>query len=474
MASARTFTRRGFLGHATALGSAAFAAPYVVSRNVLGGSGKPGANERVQIGLIGVGARGKYLTANMPPEGRVVALCDCYLPRTEDARHPTGIFAEPLAAFAETDAKTCRIYQNYRQLLDDTSLDAVMIATPDHHHVLAAVLACQAGLDVYVEKPLSLTIAEGRVLVRAAHRYERVVQVGSQQRTMAVNRQGCEFIRNGGLGKVGLVELRNLPGPMPTYHFPEEPVPAGLDWDLFCGPVPMRPHHQRLWVKDDFRVGKLLWRGWDLYRDYSGHLMTNWGGHSIDMVQLALGTDATGPVEIWPEPGRIGPTIDDEWLTHSPPLGTVTDSARDRMRFCPVSMKYAGGSVLTFSPDVKEQVFHGEKGTLFMSRNEYRTEPAELAPEPVDEAEVRRWDGPGHVARPHIANWLQCIKTRTAPNAPLESGHRTATICHLANIARELGRALTWDPQAEQFVNDNEANALLERPRRPGWELPNV
>jgi len=434
-----------------------------------------GANGQLRVGVIGTGVRGKYLIANMPEVARVVSLCDCSLANVEDTRNPEGRMKEPLAKFSSGDARACSVYQDYRTMLDNEKLDAIVIAAPDHHHAQAMILACQAGLDVYCEKPLSVTIAEGRAMVNAAKQYDRIVQVGSQQRTMQVNRIGCEFIRDGGLGNISHVQLKNFPGPM-RYdgRFPGEAVPKTLDWDLFCGPTELRSHSRKLWVKDAFKVGHLTWRGWDLFRNYSGHLMTNWGAHSIDMVQYALGMDGTGPVEVWTDTELLeafAREIDDRWHEKTPPLGTLVDQEADRMRFCPVSMRYANGTVIRFDPTVRATIFHGERGKLTMSRNNYRTEPAGLAP-PIDPLEQARWSGDGHVARPHLENWIEAIQTRGRLNAPVEVGHRTATVCHLGNIARELGRHLKWNPEDEQFEDDNEANRLIGRPRRKGFELP--
>ena len=465
-------SRRHVLKRGLVSGATAFAAPYVVPRHILGGAGFVAANDRVQIGVIGCGVRGKYLVANMPDAGRVVALCDCYLPNVENTRHPTGTFVEPLAAFREGDARNCATHQDYRQLLDAGGMDAVMIATPDHHHVPAGIRACQAGLDVYLEKPLTLTIAEGRALVHAVRNSERVLQVGSQQRTMEINRRGCELVRSGGLGRISRVELRNLPGPLPAPDLPGTPIPDGLDWELFCGPTTTRPHHRDLWVKDAYKFGYLTWRGWDLWREFSGHLMTNWGGHSVDMAQMALGTEHTGPVRIEPDLSDLDAHIDDAWHEKTPPLGTHADRTIDRRRFRPVTMTYANGVELAFSPGVRQATFHGERGQLRMSRNRFQTDPPELSPTDIDPGELERWQGDGHVARPHIENWLECIKTRGTPNAPVEAGHRTATICHLANIARALERPLAWNPEQERFVDDAEANGMLDRERRPGFELP--
>lgn len=410
----------------------------------------------------------------MPTTVRIVSLCDCSLENIANTRNPAGALKPPLEKFATGDAKSCSIYQDYRRMLDRETLDAVVIAAPDHHHAQATILACQAGLDVYCEKPLSLTIAEGRSMVEAAKRYGRIVQTGSQQRTMEVNRTGCEFIRDGGLGKISRVQMQNFPGPI-RYDggFAAEPIPKTLEWDLFCGPTELRSYHENLWVKDAFKFGPLTWRGWDLYRDYSGHLMTNWGAHSIDMVQFALGMDDTGPVEIWPERELLetwAKEIDDRWHDKTPPLGTLKDLLRDRMRFCPVSMRYPDGTLMQFDPSVKEIVFHGDRGKMFMSRNKYRTEPVGLAPA-IDPREQARWQGEGHVARPHLENWIEAIQ-RGEPNAPVEVGHRTATVCHLGNIVRELDRPLKWSPDTEQFEGDAEANLLLSRPRRAGFELP--
>jgi len=445
-------SRRRFLGNA-AVAAAGVSLPYFVPAGVLAAAGRPGANQRVIVGVIGAGARGRYLISDMPDEARVAALCDCYPPRTAQILKAQGGLAARLEAFRQRDAERCATYQDYRTMIDRAKLDAVLIATPDHHHVLAAIRACQAGMDVYVEKPLSLTIAEGRALVRAVARHGRVCQVGCQQRTMEMDRFACRFVREGGIGKVSLVEVQNYPGPMQDTDLAEEPVPDGLDWGLFCGPTLLRPHNRKLWVKDEFEVDGRLWRGWDLWRSYSGHLMTNWGGHALDLVQCALGMDHTGPVEIWPmKDGYSGP-----------------------MRLCPATARYADGTELRFETRRGlglGGIFHGQRGRMTIVRNRFRAEPPELVKDPPDPAEARVWQGAD--ARLHVRNWLDCIKTRQTPNAPVEIGHRAATICHLANICRELGRKLHWDPQKEVFPGDDEANALRDRPRRKGFELPEI
>jgi len=458
-----SFTRRRFLQAA----GAAFAGSTFWHPLSSPGAAGASVNEQLRVAVIGTGFRGKYLIGNLPPSIRVTAICDCAESRMFHTLEPRGEFREVLNRFAAADAKQCKMYQDYRELLDKQPLDAVIIATPDHHHVQAALLALRRGLDVYLEKPLTLTVPEGRILVEAVKNSGRILQVGSQQRTMEMNRFSCEFIRDGGLGKISRVELPNYPGPSAEPEFPAEPVPSGLKWDLFCGPAPLRPYNRKLWVKDEFKVGNLLWRGWDLFRDYSGHMMTNWGAHSVDMVQYALGTDDTGPVEVEAFPlNESLEQVADNWDDKTP-----APAALDERRFWPVRMKYANGVEVQFVGGPEPIRFYGERGVLKMSRNKFETEPAGLITNAPPAEVAEKWNGPGHVARPHLENWVECIRTRKTPNAPVEVGHRSVTVCHLANLAREINRPLKWDPVAETFVDDAEADQKLDRPRREGFDF---
>ena len=455
-------SRRTFLGQSLAVGTAA--APWFIPSTVLGGPQRTGANDRIQVGVIGCGVRGKYLIANLPESARVVSLCDCSLSQVQSARQPTGVFNKVLAKFAETDAPHCSIYQDYRRMLaEESALDAVIIAAPDHHHAQAMILACRAGLDVYVEKPLSVTISEGRAMVEAARKYDRVVQVGSQQRTMEVNRQACEFLKGGGLGKITRVEARNYPGPMPIVNRRAEPIPDDLDWNLFCGPTELRPYHRDLWVKDAYKFGYLTWRGWDLWRDYSGHLTTNWGAHSLDMVQYSLGTDGTGPVEIRlerPLLERWKARIDDQWHEKTPPLGTLKEKQTDKLRFCPVTMAYADGTKLQMDPSVTDNVFYGEQGTLGMGRNSYRVQPKGCCRRPTHR---RRTVGkgtdtwPGRIWR---TGWSASARaaSRTprsrwgigrSPSATGEPGPRAGPVAPLGPAGRAIRRRRGGKPPAQ-------------------------
>jgi predicted dehydrogenase len=409
-------SRRSFL---TSAGAAA-AAPLFLPRRVFG------ANDRISIGVIGVGGRANLLIDQLPEPGQVVAVADCYLMRCEKSA-------------AKRNAKW-RLYQDYRKLLEQKDIDAVIVATTDHGRVLPCIHACQAGKDVYAEKPLTIYIAEGRVLVKAARKYKRIFQVGTQQRSMAMNRLACDFVRNGGLGQIKLVQGVNYTRSKRYTSLPEEPVPEKLDWDMWVGQTPMRPYNKKL---------QFGWMGW---WDYSGGETTNWGAHGLDQVQSALGMDGTGPVELWPIEGG--------------PQGAVAfryaNGVEVRLELPPGS-NLSGGAVFT-----------GEKGKIEIIRNNFKTDPPRMVKNLPPKEEVQKWrdDVALWQARYHLGNWLECIQTRHMPLADVEIGHRTISLCHLINITRDMDRRLHWDPKKERFQGDKEANRMLTRPRRKGFELP--
>ena len=225
MAHSSRFSRRQFIARTTAV-AAGFAAPIIIPSSVLATPNRPGANERVIIGFIGTGGRARQLMDFVPAGGQIVAICDCYVQRMTET--------------LQQKKQEWRTYQDHRQLLDKEKLDAVVVATPDHGRVIPCIHACQAGLDVYAEKPLTLTISEGRTLVQAARKYQRVFQVGSQQRTMEMNRFACELVRSGGIGKLKVVSAVNYPGPRIYEGLPEQPIPEGDDWDQWCGQTALR------------------------------------------------------------------------------------------------------------------------------------------------------------------------------------------------------------------------------------------
>jgi len=418
MSNTNHIARRRFLKY-----TAAVSAPLVVPGRVLGIEGLPGANGEIRIGFIGCGNRARQLMDQIPSPGRVVALADCFLLRAEESAKLK-------------DRSDWALYQDYREMLDREQLDAVVVATTDHGRTLPCLHAVEAGLDVYAEKPLTAYVQEGRILVDAVRRNERVFQVGSQQRTMEINRYCCEAVREGKLGKIKKVQAVNYTGPRPHVDLPEEPIPEGNDWDMWCGPTPLRPFNSQL---------QFNWMSW---RDYSGGEMTNWGAHGIDQIQWALGKSQTGPTELWP----------------------LTDGRNGK-----VAMRYDDGVEVSFELEGKGPmgggIFVGEECKMEINRNKFTTNPPDFFSDaPLPESQGH-WEGDGWIARPHLQNWLDAMESRELPNADIEIGHRSVTVCHLLNITRELGRKLRWNPDTEQFVEDDEANQLLDRPRRAGYEL---
>ena len=411
-------SRRDFLRRAGVFA----VAPLVVPSEVLGLGKKPPPSERIRVGFIGSGHRSRLLMSQMPDAGEIVAICDVDLRRCAQAIN-------------EKKAKW-RVYQDYRRLLEAGDIDAVVVPTTDHGRVLPCIHACQAGKDVYAEKPLTLTIGEGRALVHAVRRHKRVFQTGTQQRSMEMNRFACELVRNGGIGKLHSVVGVNYTGPGSCTGLPGQSVPEELNWDMWCGSTPLKPYNTR------------LQNGWMGCRDYSGGQMTNWGAHGLDQIRWAVGMDDSGPVEIWLE--ETGPNA-------------------------PISFQYSNGVLVELKlkkGPMGGAIFIGDKGQIEIDRNRFKATPAELVKDPPEAQKAEIWEGPGWQAKYHIGNWLECIRTRRRPVADVEVGHRSVTVCHLGNIVRQMGRKLGWDPQREVFVSDDEANTYIERPRRKGYELP--
>ncbi|MCA9167827.1 MAG: Gfo/Idh/MocA family oxidoreductase [Planctomycetales bacterium] len=405
--------------------------PMIIPRTALSAPGRPGANDRITVGAIGVGGRASLLLQQLPEDGQIVALSECNAPRAE--------------AFRAKAQASWPIHADYRELLDRKDIDAVIVATGEFQRIVPCIAACQAGKDIYAEKPLSLYIREGRALVNAARHHQRIVQIGTQQRSMEMNRVACQFVRDGGLGELQEVRAVNYRGPedSPTPYPAGMPVPAGLDWNMWLNQAAWREFHPD-------------WMSWMRWRDFGGGEMTNWGAHGVDQIQWALGMDDTGPVEITP-------------LTAGP--------------HGQVAMRYANGVTVRF---IIEQgkgpmggaIFIGSRGKLEINRNKFVSNPPEIADnlhKKLDVAEEeRKWSDELALwqARWHMQNWLDCLRTRDTPVADVEIGHRSITVCHLANIARLAGRPLKWNPQTETFVGDDAANEFLDRPRRAGFELP--
>lgn len=437
LSTRQEISRRRFIRRTAALTTSAVAAPYFVAASALAAPGRPGANDRVGVGYVGVGRRAQQLM-NLPKEAVMVAAADVNQDRAE----------------AVANKRNCKAYQDYRAMLESKDVDAVVVATPDHWHTLASIHACQAGKDVYCEKPLTLTIREGRLLVDAVRKYERVLQTGSQQRSMTANRIACELIRNGRIGKLHTIIGHNYPSPWEC-ALPAQPTPQRLDWDAWCGATELRPYHQDLYTP---RANP----GWISFRDYSGGEMTGWGAHGLDQVQWALGMDDSGPVEVWTEGEPFQPPV------YSAP---ASQKAGDLTCSQPaVFFRYASGAVLKLADGPPGgAIFIGDRGKITIDRGRFVAEPTELANDPLTDTDVRLY-----VSNDHLQNWIDCIKSREKPIADVEIGHRSATVCHLGNIARWVGRRLQWDPQQETFVGDDKANRLLDRERRSPYQLPDT
>jgi predicted dehydrogenase len=349
--------------------------------------------------------------------------------------------AEAKAAAEKDTGKPCAAYRDYRKLLDDKNVDAVVITTPDHWHALMTIDACAAGKDVYCEKPLTLAVSEGRAMVQAARKYGRIVQTGSQQRSDAKFRLACELIRSGRIGKVHTVRVGipgvNFKGPAVADTAP----PPELDYDFWLGPAPHKPYNP-LHVHYNFRF---FW-------DYSGGQLTNFGAHHLDIAQWALGMDDSGPVAV---EGKAR-YQKDGWF--------------EVPEWFEIVYKYASGVKILCGQDYKGgATFEGEKGTIYVTRGKLESTPGDIIQQALTERDVHLY-----TSNNHHANWLDCIKSRKLPICDVEIGHRSATVCHLGNIAVRTGRAITWDPANEEIVGDAEVAKMLSRPYREPWKLPNV
>jgi predicted dehydrogenase len=420
--SRRRISRRRFLAEAAALGGF----PLVVPGSALGLSGATAPGNRITVAQVGLGWIGEtHLNAMLGrTDVHYVAVCDINRQRAEAVRDRINRhYAERSGAGAGAG---CDATGDFREVLARADLDAVIVATPDHGHGPIACAAARAGKDVYCEKPLSLTIREGREIVETVNRYGTVFQTGSQQRSNSFGpfRSAAELVRNGRIGKVVSVDVSTGDPPKPC-DLPAEDVPGHIDWDAWVGQAPWRPYH-----------AKLVDKAWRPYREFCAGGFGDMGAHHFDIAQWAMDMDTSGPVEV---------------------LAPDPSAARPR-----VSFRYANGSLVNHvSGNCLGLTFTGTEGRLYIGRDGFWTDPASLKGEPLGPGDLRLYD-----SRDHHGNWLSCIRTRTACVADAETGHRTATVCHLGNIVYELGRSLTWDPAQEMFPGDEEANRLLGRSRR--------
>jgi predicted dehydrogenase len=419
-----------------------------------------GANDQVRLGFIGVGNRGcQLLRGFLPhPDAKIVALCDVYEPYLIGAvDRLDSRFAglgKRLPQMPKLDGEVARI-KDFRAVLDRKDIDAVVIATPDHWHAIQMIAACKAGKDVYVEKPLSMTIVEGRAMVDAARRYERVVQVGTHRRSSRMFAQLSEVIRSGGIGKVTVARAAFSSNMFPAGigHAAESSPPADLDWDLWLGPRPARPFQAT--------IMPYKFRWWQLYSSQ----MANWGVHYFDVIRWLTGELA--PASVSAHGGRFA--VDDD-RTIPDTTEAIFEHASGML--CLFSIHEANGQpVLGRGAEVE---FLGTLGSAYVSTNRYEIVPerggAFQDPAPRRKGEtVKSTDG--DLDQRAARDFLDCVKSRKRPNADVEEGHRSTTFAHLANIALATRKRLEWDAQAERFTNCDEANQFLHYEYRQPWTL---
>ncbi len=449
-------SRRQFLkaaGQGIAAGAVVTGFPAIVPASVFGAAA-PG--NRVNIGAIGTGRISRV--HDLPglwkhDTARIMAVCDLDSRRMEDAKtlvngHYEKNTGKPYSGVTG--------YLDYRELLANKDVDAVVISTPDHWHTIIAIDAVRAGKDVYLQKPASLTIAEGRALSDAVHRSGRIFQIGSQQRSSAQFRYAAELVRNGRIGQLQTVEV-GLPGDPSGDEEPPMPAPKNLNYDMWLGSTPVVPYTEKR-VHPQIGYDR---PGWLRCEQFGAGMITGWGAHHVDSAHWAMGTEYTGPLEIW---GGAEFPARGLWDVHGP---FRTEAV------------YEGGVKMIVSGAFPNGIrFVGTEGSVFVSRGTQAVPPGDPLARLKDPTALSASDpkiitsviGPDEVhlyrSTDHHGNWLECIRSRQQPITPVEVAHRSCSACLLHHTAMKTRRKLFWDPVRERFKNDDEANAMLSRPQR--------
>jgi predicted dehydrogenase len=448
--SQKSLTRRNFLKNAGAAAGLVLGVPYFVPSSVFGGTAP---SNRINIACIGTGNQGfNNMRAFLQnDDARVVAVCDVNK-ASFGYKHPSQYYGREPAKKEVNDFyarknrsgiyKGCDSYIDFRQVLARDDVDAVVITVPDHWHAVMANMAARAGKDIYCEKPMTLTIAEGPSMIETVRRYGTVFQTGSHERSSERSRFACELVRNGRIGQ--LKRIVTTVGPnnktCPPGAWEPTPIHEGFDYNMWLGPAPWEPYHKdRCFYTFRFLL------------DYSGGQTTNYGAHSNDLAQWGNDTEYTGPVEI-EDMGAVFPKN-----------GLFTTATYIHFR-----AQYANGVELICKtgPENMQVRFEGTEGWVQTGYRGFSTYPESLKTSVIGPNEIHLYK-----SRNHYRNFLDCIKTRSEPAAPIEVGHRSATLCHLGNIAMMLKRKLRWDPQNERFVDNDMANRLMSKPIRSPWRL---
>ena len=408
----------------------------IVPSFVLGGACTP-PSDKIVMAFIGTGKQSYGLSSAFMRLEAVKMVAGCDVDSVKVQKFKEHVNAHYAGVTENPDYDACDTYHEYEELLERKDIDAVVVCTPDHWHSLPSIDAMKAGKDVYCEKPLSHTIMEGRAMVDATRNYKRVFQTGNMQRSWRDFRHACELVRNGYLGEISSVQV-NVGGPAVAYDLPEETLPASLDWNKWIGPAQYTHYNHVLapaWPND-------MWPLWRSYREFGGGGIADWGAHMFDIVQWALGKDDSGPVEFIPP------------STPGADRGLV--------------FKYDNGIEVAHEDFGRGYAvrFTGSEGTLDVSRDFLETSNPVLAEQEIADSETKLYYSDNH-----YQDFVDAIKNRTKPVSNVEIGHRTATVCNVANIAYELGRPLQWDPVSESFANDDEANSKRGKMMREPYTL---
>lgn len=419
--------------------------PYLIPSSALGRANTVAPGNRITVGCIGVGRMGlgdidEILKIN---GFQIIAVCDVDSHRMEYAKN---LVNEYYSKKNDVAYKGCAAYADYRDLIAQKDIDAVSIVTPDHWHALPTIEAAKAGKDIFLQKPFSLTIEEGRIMSDTLHRHGCVFQVGSQQRSDANFRKACELVRNGRIGELRTVRVgfgKDIScGPTEAMS-----VPENLDYEMWLGPAPWAPYTElRVHPQNDYSRP-----GWLRIKDYGAGMITGWGSHHLDITQWGMGAEFTGPVEIVGEAEFAKEGI---WDVH---LGFR------------IEYTYANGVRVICADNEKIRdgvLFEGTEGWVYVTRGAVDAQPKSLLTSEIgpDETHLYKSDD-------HKRNFLECIKSRSLTVAPVEIAHRSCTVCLIGAIAMELGRKVRWDPVNEQFLNDPEANTMKSRQMRHPWRL---
>ncbi len=433
-----TKSRRQFLGQAGMAGAAFF----IVPRQVLGGTSATGVrylapSDKINLGFIGAGGKQGRILAKFfydTAQVNIVAASEIYAAKAENFL--TRVKALHTADKKEFDTASIAMYTDYRELLAQKKIDAVVIATPDHQHAAMAVRAAEAGKDIYCEKPMALTVKEGRAMVNAARKHKRVFQTGSMQRSWKEFRQAVELVRNGYIGDVKMVKVNVGPPPV-IYNLPAEPLPDGLNWEAWLGPNSFEHFNAELAPP----VSKDVYPNWRLYKPFGGGMVTDWGAHMFDIAQWALDMDNSGPVKLTP-PNEAAQT--------------------------PLTFEYANGIKMTHEKWEWNNAVHfiGTEGEVKIQRGKLETTPATLKDKVIGGNDKRVY-----FSANHYIDFLDAIRKRSKPICDVEVGHRTSSVCNIANICYAVNEPLQWDPKAERF-DVAVANSMLGRYMNDKWGVP--